>query len=416
MRINNDGYYEYCRWEDKRYRNQYAKNIKNVSIPMFFQVEMESFRKKMLNGQTNNICDDCYMMEKHNKISGRQRQLLKIGVDIDNFEKSLISSPWFNTMFASYENGMDNLLPVDWQIDLGNYCNAGCLFCFPSSSSKLASEWYNLGLINKKNYGTWSDDSEVLNHFLSILKNTPNIHYLHFIGGETIITPAFKKILQALVDAKLNSNISIGFTTNLMAWDESINNLLVQFKEVHLGLSIETLNKINDYIRWPSHIENVLELMDRWLILANLNGWLTQLRITPTILSIMYLDTIFEYALQHNLAIESCDFLNEPKNMRINVLPMEYRLIAADKIHNWVSKYSSTKILNASNNLRSLENVADHIINDAYSYINYLNNEKDESFRLPSLVKYLKILEKNRNNTILDYLPEYEPILRSAGY
>jgi hypothetical protein len=32
------------------------------------------------------------------------------------------------------------------------------------------------------------------------------------------------------------------------------------------------------------------------------------------------------------------------------------------------------------------------------------------------LVKFLKILESNRNNSILTYLPQYEELFRSAGY
>ena len=30
---------------------------------------------------------------------------------------------------------------TDWQIDLGNYCNGRCVFCSPSSSSSLATEF-----------------------------------------------------------------------------------------------------------------------------------------------------------------------------------------------------------------------------------------------------------------------------------
>ena len=56
------------------------------------------------------------------------------------------------------------------------------------------------------------------------------------------------------------------------------------------------------------------------------------------------------------------------------------------------------------------------IIEDATSYLNLLTAVPDESFRLPDLVKFLKILESNRNNSILTYLPQYEELFRSAGY
>ena len=53
---------------------------------------------------------------------------------------------------------------------------------------------------------------------------------------------------------------------------------------------------------------------------------------------------------------------------------------------------------------------------DAQSYLNYLKNQPDESQLLPELVNYLKIMESSRKNTVLDYLPEYEQLFRSAGY
>ena len=53
---------------------------------------------------------------------------------------------------------------------------------------------------------------------------------------------------------------------------------------------------------------------------------------------------------------------------------------------------------------------------DARSYLNYLESAEDESSRLPDLVVYLKRLEASRGNSILTYLPQYEDIFRSAGY
>jgi len=35
---------------------------------------------------------------------------------------------------------------------------------------------------------------------------------------------------------------------------------------------------------------------------------------------------------------------------------------------------------------------------------------------LPDLVDFVKRLETSRGNSILDYLPEYEELFRSAGY
>ena len=58
----------------------------------------------------------------------------------------------------------------------------------------------------------------------------------------------------------------------------------------------------------------------------------------------------------------------------------------------------------------------DQLSQDLTSYINYLEKEPDESHQIPALVDYLKLLESGRGNSILDYLPEYEELFRTAGY
>jgi len=60
--------------------------------------------------------------------------------------------------------------------------------------------------------------------------------------------------------------------------------------------------------------------------------------------------------------------------------------------------------------------VHQQVVEDLLSYKNYLKNEPDESFRLPDTVSYIKQLESLRNNSVLDYLPEYEELFRTAGY
>ncbi len=115
MRINNAGHYEYCRWADKSQRTQTA-HIQSVSPLEFFQQHMTPIRQQLLAGEQPTGCGECAAMERHNKVSGRQKQLLKVGVRLEQFEKTLVSSPWVDTFAA---DDFDQL-PQDWQIDLGN--------------------------------------------------------------------------------------------------------------------------------------------------------------------------------------------------------------------------------------------------------------------------------------------------------
>jgi hypothetical protein len=417
MRITNSGNYESCRWQTRQQNHtEENHNIKTISPLAYFQNNMSGLRSQLLDGQSPNICTDCQLKEQYNKVSGRQRQLLKVGVREEYFEKSLASSPMKASFDYSYANqGHTTKTVTDWQIDLGNYCNGACVFCEPKNSSKLAVEFKKIGLIDQMPPPNWCDDPALLNSFIEDLKQTNDLHYLHFLGGETLITSGFKKILSALVESDLASNASIGFTTNLMVWDESINELLKQFKQVHLGMSIETLTALNDYVRYPSKIGVVRDILDQWVVLGTQLQWFMQLRITPTCLTVHELTTIYDYAWQHKLATESCNFIDNPKHLRINVLPQDQREKAHEAIAQWIKAHQITES-NKIINTRHPNFVDAQIIQDADSYLNYLKSSQDESYRLPELVSYLKKLVSNRKNTILDYLPQYEQLFRSQGY
>lgn len=416
MRVLPSGELRYCRWmEDKK--NPIVSNLNQTDFLTFFQKEMSALRLKMLQGEHISSCDQCAKMEEHGKISGREKQLLKVGIKLDNFEKTFRSSTFYNEFENSANHrGDTELWPQDWQIDLGNYCNSGCIFCSPIYSSKLANEFKKLGLIENLPPKNWTDDDEAVDRFVELLSQSKKLSYLHFLGGETLITPAFKKILLKLIEKGLNTNTSIGFTTNLTVWDESIVELLKQYKEVNLGMSIECLHPINDYLRWPSKIEKVKEILEKWIQLGKQQDWLIQFRITPTIFSIAHIKTIYDYAYTYDVGVESCNFLYNPSFMRMSVLPADVRQNIAKELQYWINSKKLLFVEERIINTRDPNKAKDYILQDAMSYVDYLQNGPDESSSWPALVSYLKKLESSRKNSILDYAPEYEKLLRSAGY
>jgi sulfatase maturation enzyme AslB (radical SAM superfamily) len=355
-------------------------------------------------------------MEHYNKTSGRQRQLLKVGVQEQYFGKTLASSALKSDFdYSNSNHGHTTRQVTDWQIDLGNYCNGACVYCNPESSSRLATEFQKLGLVDQVPPPAWCDDPDLVDQFVQVLTSSTNLQYLHFLGGETVITPGFKTILTALVNANLAKDITIGFTTNLTVWSDDIVALLTQFDQVNLGMSIETLTPVNDYVRYPSRRDQTQELLDRWVALGQQQDWLIQLRITPTCLTVHELNTVYDYAWQNNIAVESCNFLNDPKFFRIGVLPQEYRNQVIQILTDWIQTHQVVGVPQIINT-RDPNVAHGQIVQDAESYLNYLKSVEDESSRLPDLVAYLKQLESNRGNSILTYLPQYENLFRSAGY
>lgn len=225
----------------------------------------------------------------------------------------------------------------------------------------------------------------------------------------------FKTMLHELIKNNIQKECTIGFTTNLTIWDEEINSLLEQFKEVHVGVSIETLSSINDYLRWPSQIGDTTETLQKYVEISNNNNWYLTVRTTPTVFSVSRMTSLYEFCVQNNINIESCNFLDKPEFMRPSVLPRDLKQEAKEKLQQFVGQYTTEDIVKNYNS-RDRSDTLNVLLTDAKAWITYLSEAEDESYRAKDLVEYLKKLESSRHNKILEYLPDYEEFLRSAGY
>lgn len=421
IRINPNGNYLPCRWGFND--TPTGHTVENTTLTEYMNSSvMRSLRMSMLNGEKSDMCQSCYAEDKVNKVSGRQRQLLKSAIRIENFDNTLCASPHFERFKHSLDNaGHTESMPVDLQIDLGNTCNSACLMCTPTYSSKLFSEHVKLHKIEPVLFkaplrqSNWADNPDLLEKFVNELAEIPNIRYIHFLGGETLYLKSFYNVCNMLVEKGLAKNIVMGTTTNCTVYTPELEHIIKQFKEVHLGLSVEAFHPVNDYIRYPSKIEEVTKNIYKFLSLRKDTGLYVSLRITPSALSILHLDTIFEFMLKNDIVAESCNILDDPACLGIGVLPDYILDLAKQKIENFVFIHKLTASAMPIINRRRTDLNRQIISQLAEEYVRVLSlvldNKKQNDF-----VKYITAFEQLHNNKILDYLPEYEEFLRSNGY
>lgn len=384
---------------------------------------MQGIRARMLDGDSQRMCENCKYQDSVGKVSGRQRQLLKSAINANVFDRTFCSSPHWSHFEYSYNNhGLTTNYPVDLQIDLGNTCNSSCIMCSPVYSSRLANDYVKLSKIEpglfteiatQKN---WADDPVLVDKFVNELTNIPNIKYIHFLGGETLYLESFYTICERLIDAGLAKNISIGTTTNCTMYNPKLERIIRNFKHVHLGVSVEAFHPINDYIRWPSKISEVNDIINQFLELRQQTNLHLALRITPSALSMLHLDTLFAFMIENNITAESCNILHEPDWMQLTVVPDNIRLIALEKINKVIEKYQLTEPSGKVVNQRRDDLSVDVIAQVVFEYRRLLETIRQDGTLPEKLVKALRSFETLRNNSILGYLPEYEEFLRSNGY
>ena len=423
FRISYDGTYQPCRWAltpEKKH------NIQSTTPVEFYNSQqMRDLRSSLLDGKLPDICKTCNYEESFDKLNGRRRQLAKSAVDTKNFFQTFRSSPHFDIFKFSYNNkGASNYKVADLQIDLGNLCNSACIMCSPIASSRLEADYIKLNVIdnnlfNKPTiYKSWTQNDKAVNRLIEYLSSNSNIKYIHFLGGETLYDQTFYKICDELIDKNLAQNIIIGTTTNGTIYNSKIKKYIENFKEFHLGVSIETVDNLNDYIRYPGKISVILDNLNKFLQdrISN-NNFFVQLRITPNIFSMYNIDNMFEFMIENKVIAESCNILFEPQYLRIELIPNDIRSEIIHKLEVLINKYNlnSVKIVNIRRTDLVDKVIADVII-DYYNFLKNYDVPTDAEKLRFDLVKFLKSFESIRNNCILDYAPRYEKFLRSYGY
>jgi MoaA/NifB/PqqE/SkfB family radical SAM enzyme len=422
LRLTYNGDFEECRWFKDP---ESGTNISTTSIMEFYNHDrMKSLRTNLLNGEFVKGCASCYYEDKFNKLSGRTRQLLKSAIDVNNFELTARSSPHFvEFAHSQHTQGSSNYHIADLQIDLGNICNSACIMCDPKASSKLEQDYVKLHKINPvqfknpKNYTSWTRDPETVKRVVDEISTFEDLKYIHFIGGETLYDPAFYNICEQLVANGISQNVIVGTTTNGTIYDQRVEHLIKQFKEFHLGISIESVTELNDYIRYPGKIADIKANIDKFLKLRKESKLYISLRITPNVFTISQLDQLFEYMIENNVIAESCNVLYKPECLQIELMPEIVRDSVVTKLNKLIEKYQLQKTNHI--NIRRSDIISDVIANNIFEYRdlvkNYTPPANANELRY-QLVGFIKSFEHIRNNTILDYLPEYEEFLRTYGY
>jgi hypothetical protein len=216
--------------------------------------------------------------------------------------------------------------------------------CNPRYSSRLVDEHKKLHQIDPILFAdsiklpNWSDDPVLVDKFINNLTSINGIKYIQFLGGETLFIKSFYEICNRLIDNGMAKNIIMGTTTNCTFYDDRIEHIIKNFKQVHLGRSIESITDLNDYIRWPSEISNVLDNVHKFLSLREFTNLQISLRITPSVLSIWHFDQLIEFMIEHHIIAESCKILYDPPSLRMELLPEDLVKQILNKIKKLVTK------------------------------------------------------------------------------
>lgn len=249
--ISNHGWFAPCFNSFHNIGDTSGLNIKNISIRDYYNSDWNNSYNHNVNVLGHDSrCSNCY----HEEDLGKQSFRLKVkNRNLDDRPARLL------------------------QLNLGNLCNNACLTCNPYQSSKLAQEWSQINLYKHQEFSNylkgfdpaqaissewWVNDSHRLDSVLDdLLELAPDS--LGLIGGEPTINPLTKTILTKLLP--IAKNTEIHFTTNGRVFDQELVELLDNYKNVVIRISVDGYKQINEFVRYPSQWHEFEEVVEQWI-------------------------------------------------------------------------------------------------------------------------------------------------------
>lgn len=197
---------------------------------------------------------------------------------------------------------------------LDNICNAGCLTCNPECSTKIGS-------LHGRTFPIVDNSKRFWNLPLQ------HIRYLDINGGEPSYSKNYKNIL-----TNLPKNIKrVRINTNCSTVIPEIATLLDQGVEVIVTVSLDGIESVHDYVRWPIKWDKFYKNLMTYksMNLTELNTWTT-----VSALNIANLQTIFDFVRDNNL-LHSWAFLDQPDPLNVkykNNLTQPYNHVFPHKV------------------------------------------------------------------------------------
>jgi len=355
-----------------------SKHISDInSLEWFYSEEMETLRSDMLTGKRNRLCTHCWDKDDIGIISPRFKHL------------------------QDWEGKVDVNNPVPKYFDLkpNNTCNLACVFCTSSSSDKIVRiteeldvnqrpiRWdSSLNLVKEREkLGTF--DNLVPDY---ILNNIDNIELLKFTGGEPFLIPKVLEILKKVSEVK--PDIDIKITSNGTVITKDFYPILNKLKNVSIKLSIDAIEDLYDYIRFPSkwsQFEKRIEHSFKNLpgISFNINCLITNMNLEQIPKIITWFEKI--QSKHSNLSYLIIDPNIHPKNNEasIHTMSVDYLKIIKNKLKDISKKWDVN-----SRSSKQMDNVFKKIDNAIVENFYNKNNLHVEFYR-QNYIRNINILD-----------------------
>lgn len=388
-------------------------------------------RRSMLTGEQHPACSRCWDEEASGLRSRRHVEQEQWGGFTQEMAQALTAPD--GSVPADFR-------PVYYDLRFGNLCNLACRMCGPADSNS----WYDdhVAMTGKEQFKDHSGPVALVKNakgryveptgmyewdakgafWDEMRANIDSVEFIFMVGGEPLLIEPHYDFLQYCVDQGRAGSITLEFITNVTNIHRRAVELWPHFKQVRIGLSVDGVGAVNDYVRYPSRwtaVERNLRRVDE--LGANCVG---TIHASISALNIYYLDEFIRWKITQDFRIinnarysGSPIFrphpVHRPRILNVKTLPREAKVVIADKLATvvpWAQDYATNHphganlvkgvraIVDAYTNLMMAEDWADQHLGEFWAETRKLDALRGQSIEtsLPELYDLIRHTEPRR--------------------
>lgn len=261
---------------------------------------LKNTRLSMLRREKVPACSYCHDREARGGVSYRQNMN---GLFRDQQD-------WDALLSGTAADGRVDRKPVYLDLRLGNRCNLRCIMCcYPVSSNwrrNLEATWLN------KTLDPYAEDLEFWNQIREIL---PGLTRLYFAGGEPMLQPSHRRIINLLIETGAAPSVDLVYNTNLTVLPQDILQAFSHFRSVEIGASCDGIGAVYERIRsganWPTFVRNLRRVAQCAKV---------RIAVTPQRDNVSNLPELIEWALANGYELDLTNILQYPEELSISNL------------------------------------------------------------------------------------------------
>ena len=353
------------------YGDQLQSDIEEDSLASFNSSKMQKIRSDMMQGIQPAACSSCFSQEKLGIYSPRQREN-------ETWANWHSTHDAISSCFDNYNQNKE-MHPISYDLRYSNTCTLKCRMCNSSSSSAINSEYQKIHYLWPEKF--WTIKNPRINHKVDLHSD---IQKIYLAGGEPLVEPLNLEFLNNLAD--FNDQTVILINTSLNHLSDRFYETLNRFKFLTLVVSIDGTHKVNDYIRHGSNFQTVFDNIKKF---SNHDMMFSTCVNMYNIFNLIDLIEFISQEFPSKKSNHGISLVNDIEELYVENLPLELRPALIQKLQNITEKLDPQPL------------------NGVMNLINVLEQDNFSLTKFNNFKKYTKILDSQRNESVLNIVPEY---------